>query len=151
MTHAPQESVIDMFISACQAPRAFVQAPTFSSVVAFIFGYDSAAEGKALGVFALWLQASTSTYSNLPWWSLVRARAKPNEDLTRQPSSEDDLLFIGELERCLLEYKKELDRLGREGIVADYERWMLGLPSKAGSSLRHRQEELKLRRSSDPT
>jgi hypothetical protein len=116
----------------CKRPGMWVCQPYFSSVCAYIRGYNHARDGGPLAGFREWLIVRTNGGNNLPWEVLVRLIALPDSDLTGQLTTEQEASCLQGLASLLEEYLRFREENGITKVHYDYARWLLRRPWYSG-------------------
>ncbi|MFJ8038927.1 hypothetical protein ACIRBX_00250 [Kitasatospora sp. NPDC096147] len=99
MTNLTDLSEREYFALLSRRTGLYVGRPSFSSVAAFLVGYDQAARrhgGPGLDGWREWLMANHQAAGNLVWQAQVRQIALPDEEAGRDltPDQEAHLLQV---------------------------------------------------------
>ncbi len=105
-------------------PHLVVLGARFSSVAAYMDGYDWALRGGALVGFREWLLTGTERWTNMPWWALVRYRANPTADVLSPPDDKEDRELLISLTADFDGFLADLEAGGLPKIFGDYQVWV---------------------------
>jgi hypothetical protein len=115
---------IELFTVVCRKPGMFVQDHSYSSVCAFIFGFDCANGGGALTGFTEWLLCHEDKWTNMPWFSLVRHQFGVDPDPSSPLSAIDSEALRFELANQLEAFQADLKKDGIVRVFTRYAAWL---------------------------
>ena len=117
------EKDLSLFILACEKPGLFVPEKSYECVCAFIDGYNMAMHGGCLAAFGHWLLIGRHSFSNAPWWMLIRMELFPNSKLECPLTDDESKLALDHLVLRLREYSDAIQQIGLEGIFREFSDW----------------------------
>jgi hypothetical protein len=124
----------------CQRPGMWVLPPHFSSVCAYIRGYDHARDGGPLTGFREWLVVRANRGDNLIWEGLVMLLLMPHVHVDDRLTAEQDARCLKGLEDLWGEFFGFRQKHGITKIQYDYAQWLLRKSWYTGS-LRNKRED----------
>jgi hypothetical protein len=124
--HYPTERMCDasleeMVQSICAGPGMWVIPPSFTTVCAYIDGFNSARGGGPLLGFREWLVLKLDDGNNFHWIGLAD-RLIAGDEPSEGWAEERRILALGGL---IVDYLRERDRGGITKVYYDYGRWLL--------------------------
>jgi len=109
----------------CQRPSMWVVPPHFSSVCAYISGFDHARDGGPLDGFREWLIVRLGSGNNLTWDGLVEMAIRPEADPIESPTEDQEASRIQAMAVLFDEFFRIRDEEGVTKIHYEYARWLL--------------------------
>jgi hypothetical protein len=110
----------------CQRPSMWALSPHFSSVCAYIRGYDHARDGGPLAGFREWLVVRVDGVNNLGWQGLVMDHLMPYFDVRTSPlTAEQESSCLQGLADLFEEFYGFRQEHGITKIHYDYARWLI--------------------------
>jgi hypothetical protein len=109
----------------CLRPGLWVLPPYFSTVCAFIRGYDHARDGGPLAGFREWLVVRADRGDNLTWEGLVKILILPGHDLTEPLTADREESCLKALASLFEEFFRFREEQGITRVHYDYARWLL--------------------------
>jgi hypothetical protein len=132
----------DLVRSVCKRPGMYVPSPYFSSVCAYICGFDQARDGGPLAGFHEWLVVRADGGDNLHWVGLVELILQPGADRTGPLTAEQEASCLKGMADLFEEFFGFRQEHGITKIHHHYARWLLrkrwytgSLRTKRGSPL----------------
>jgi hypothetical protein len=110
----------------CQRPSMWVRSPDFSSVCAYISGFDQARDGGPLDGFREWLIVRLGGGNNLTWDGLVEMAIRPEADSNESPTEDQEASRLKAMAELFDEFFRSRDE--EDGIAKfhyEYARWLL--------------------------
>jgi len=99
----------------------FVHARGFDAVWSYIEGFNAARSGEPLKGFREWLLLRRGSFSNLPWFMLIREHVFASTDPGALPQRHEHVALLEALRAALAGFKMDRDNIGVEGILRRYE------------------------------
>jgi hypothetical protein len=110
----------------CTRTSMWVQPPCFSSVFAFIDGYDYARDGGPLAGFREWLIVRADRGDNLHWSGLVMLLCIPDADWAGPFTAEQEASCLQGMAGLFDEFFGFRQEHGITKIHHDHAQWLLG-------------------------
>ena len=137
----PDVEFPDLICHLCKRPGMYVRSAYFSSVCAYINGYDEARDGGPLAGFREWLIVRADGGNNLTWDGLVMLLVMPDADQTGPLAADQETRLLQGMAGLFEEFFGFRQEHGITKIHHDYARWLLRKRWYTGS-LRKKREDL---------
>jgi hypothetical protein len=109
----------------CQRPSMWVRPPGFSSVCAYISGFDHARDGGPLDGFREWLVVRLRDGDNMTWDGLVEMAIRPEADPIESATDDQDASRLKAMAVLFDEFFRFRDEEGVTKIHYEYARWLI--------------------------